>query len=114
ARAPEGGQLLRAAAGGALALQEVGRLLEHAGVVRRVVLQARPVEAIAAARLEAPRFAIEAQPLGVDGRLVALHLDATARAELEIADALERLRVDRRLAGEIGEQLLRKRRRGGG
>src|SRR6185436_16627457 len=97
ARASEEGETLGAAARGALPLQQVGRVLEHAGL-----------------RLQAAELAVEAQPVGEDRRVLAPRLDAAARAVLEIADAVQDFGVDAGRAGEIDARVLRDDWRGGG
>ncbi|MDF3011453.1 MAG: hypothetical protein K0S03_2249 [Burkholderiales bacterium] len=94
-------QPLGAAARRAVALQEVTRLLEGAGVGQGVVLHARAEEAIDAALqpyaafgLGGAELAVIAQALAEDPQLVAANLRGADRAHLKVADALDALRVD--------------------
>ena len=84
-----------------LAVEQEARALEYAGVVERVVLDARPEEAIdaalqphAAGALELAELAVVAQELAEDGHLAAADLGRAARAHLEVAHALDLLRID--------------------
>ena len=92
---------LGAAARRPVALQEKARAFDDAGVLERVVLEARAEEAIDAAlqpypalRLELAELAVVAQELAKDRDVAALDLGRAARAHLEVAHALDLLRVD--------------------
>src|SRR6185369_17345117 len=95
-----------------LALKDIARLLEHAGVVPGVVAQARPEEtadaalhAHAAVGFDAAELLVEAQELGIDGEIFALEFHPAARRHLEFGDALDAVGLD-------GARLLRLRRLG--
>jgi len=102
-----------------IAVHEELRLLEHAGIVLRVVAQPRTEEPADAALqphpavgFDAAEFLVVAQVFAVDGQVFALELDAAARADFQIGHALDLLRVDRGRA--LGPRRRRRRGRGGG
>ena len=93
---------LGAAARRRLAVHEERRLLEHAGIVLRVVAQPRAEEpadaalqAHAAVGFDAAEFLVVAQELAVDRQVLALELDTAARGDLQFGHALDLLGVDR-------------------
>src|SRR5207244_9733041 len=95
-------QLVGFAASHVLALQEIVRVLELAGVLARVVFEPIAEEAIDAAlqphaafALRAPELLVEAQLLAEDGHVIAADLGVAARRDLDVAHALEALGVDR-------------------
>ncbi len=111
---------LGAAARRALALQQVAGLLEHTAIVRSVVLQPRPEEAVGAALHPHPPLAhqaaeltVEAQLLAEDAQVIAPDFRPAARRDLEVAHALDRLGVDGRRSCGILAGGLRQGWRGG-
>jgi hypothetical protein len=98
---PEKLHALAAAARRPLALQQEPRLVERAGVLERVVLERRPEEAVdaalqahAAGALELAELAVIAQVVAEHAHLAAPDLRRAARAHLEVAHALDLLRID--------------------
>ena len=94
--------LLRAAARRPLALQEELRALEAARVVEQVVIERGTEEAVdaalqahAALAFHLAEFAVVAQEFAEHAELAMPDLGLAARAHLEIAHALDLLRVDR-------------------
>ena len=92
---------LGGAARGAVALEQIARALERAGVVEDVVLQVRAEEAVGAAlqahaavALGAPGLAVVAQGLAEDRHVVAPDLGVAARAHLEVAHAVDDVGFD--------------------
>jgi hypothetical protein len=84
------------------ALHEEAGLLEHARIVERVVEQVRAEDAVhallhahAALALDAPEFRVVSQGVAENRKLVALDLGAAVRRELDLADTLDLLGVDR-------------------
>src|SRR5574341_954042 len=106
---------------GALALQDVMRILEYAAFVLRAEEKPRaekPVgaalQAHAALALDDPELAVVAQELAEDGDVLAPDLGVAARCDLEIGNAVDRLGFDRGAVG-LGLRLrrgLRRDRRG--
>ena len=73
----------------------------YAGVVERVVLQARPEEAVGAApqayaavALGAPELAVVAQQVAEDGKVIAIDFRVAAGGDLEVAHALDDVGLD--------------------
>jgi hypothetical protein len=92
----------RVAMGRQIALQQKSRLLEHAGIVERAVAQARAEETVdadlqphPAVRVDAAELLVVFQVIAEDGELVLVDLGAAARRDLELADAIDALGIDR-------------------